>query len=189
MLENQENPSEETETTTENTDKLLGKDSENNNIYLKKGPYGWYVQAGEGKEAKRTGIPKGTDPTSVLLEQAVQLLSLPRTLGTDPKTKQPVKAAIGRYGPYVCVGKNFVSLPATENVLTVQLETALQLLAGHLKKETVVGKWNDMEITYQVGRYGPYVKCGKIMASCAKDGTVPTEEQAISLLQKRMNNE
>ena len=49
-----------------------------------------------------------------------------------------------------------------------------------------LGKWNDQEITYQVGRYGPYVKCGKMMASAKKDGTVPTLDEAITLLQDKM---
>ncbi len=173
----------------ENKSFELGKDADGRDITVKKGPYGWYVQAGSGKEAKRTSLPRGTKPETVDIQTALGLLSLPRTLGTDPKTKESVEAGLGRFGPYVRRAKTYQSLAATDNVLTIDLNRALELLSGaqEKKKATVVGKWNGDEITYQVGRYGPYVKCGKIMASCKKDGTVPTEAEAITLLQDKMN--
>ncbi|MBR4927464.1 MAG: hypothetical protein IKY98_03965, partial [Alphaproteobacteria bacterium] len=64
----------------------------------------------------------------------------------------------------------------------------LELLSGAKEKAVPkeLGKWNDQIITYQVGRYGPYVRCGKMMASAAKDGTVPTLDEAITLLQNKM---
>ena len=73
-------------------------------------------------------------------------------------------------------------------MLTITLERALELLSGAKEKAEVktLGKWNDQEITYQVGRYGPYVKCGKMMASAKKDGTIPTLDEAITLLQDKM---
>ncbi len=177
------------ETVAEDTNQELGKNENGVSIFLKKGPYGWYVQEGEGKQAKRTGLPKTMKPDSVTIEMALKLLSLPRLLGNDPDTKEPIEASIGRFGPYVKRGKTFQSLEATDSILTVTLERALELLSqSKIKKQAVeVGKWNDEVITYQIGRYGPYVKCGKLMASVKNKNDVPTLEEAIRLLQDKMH--
>ena len=75
------------------------------------------------------------------------------------------------------------------SVLTIDLTRALELLAGAKEKPKakVLGKWQDQEITYQSGRFGPYVKWGRIMASAKKDGTVPTLDEAITLIQNKMH--
>ncbi|MBR6232069.1 MAG: hypothetical protein IKQ99_03110 [Alphaproteobacteria bacterium] len=79
-------------------------------------------------------------------------------------------------------------MTAEDNVLTVNLDRALALLsnAKEKPKAKVLGKWQDQEVTYQVGRYGPYVRCGKMMASAKKDGTIPTLDEAITLIQNKM---
>lgn len=166
----------------------LGKDASGKDVAVRKGPYGWYVQLGEGKEAKRTSLPKGTAPETVDFKMAMDLLALPRNLGIDPATKEQIDAGLGKFGPYVRRGKTYQSLTLTDSVLTVDLTRALELLSNAKQKAagTDIGKWNDTLITHQVGRYGPYVKCGKMMASCKKDGTIPTLEEAIDLLQAKM---
>ena len=86
-------------------------------VYSMIGPFGPYVQLGDvgedGKKPKRVSIPKHIDPQQITLEQALDLLSLPRTLGDHPETGKPVKAGIGRFGPYVVHedGKVYKSLP------------------------------------------------------------------------------
>ena len=173
----------------ENQSTELGKNAAGLIVYLKKGPYGPYVQLGEGKEAKRTGLPKGTKPETVTLESALQLLALPRLLGKDPETNEPIEASLGKFGPYVKRGKTFQSLEPTDDILTIDLDRALALLssAKTKKKEVEIGVWNDKKITYQVGRYGPYVKWEKIMASVKNKNDVPTLEEAITLLQDKMH--
>lgn len=167
----------------------LGKDELGRDISVKKGPYGWYVQAGDNKTAKRTGLPKGKKPETVTLTDALGLLSLPRALGTDPKTKEVIEAGLGKFGPYVRRGKIFQSLAPTDDVMHITLERALELLSqGKTKAQsTVIGTWNDQGVTYQVGRYGPYVKCGKIMASVRKKEALPSLDEAIALLQEKMH--
>lgn len=174
---------------TEDTNKLLGKNEKGEDIFLKKGPYGWYVQAGSGKEVKRTGLPRGTKPETITIQKALNLLALPRFLGENPKTKEPIEASIGRYGPYVKCGKKFQSIEPTDDVLTITLDRALALLSEtkEKKKATEIGSWNDEKITYQVGRYGPYVKCGKIMASVKNKNEIPSLEEAITLLKDKMH--
>lgn len=167
----------------------LGKDESGRDIIVKKGPYGWYVQAGDGKDAKRAGLPKGANPAEVDFAKAMQLLSLPRVLGEDPKTKEPVEAGLGKFGPFVKRGKVYQSLTPDDNVYTIELARALELLASNKKAAatTEIGKWNGETITYQIGRYGPYVKAGKVMASVKNGGQVPTEAEAIDLLNTRMH--
>lgn len=179
----------ESQTTEVMTHYDLGKDELGRDIIVKKGPYGWYVQAGENTSAKRTGLPKGKNPESLTIQEAIGLLSLPRTLGTDPKTKEIIEAGLGKFGPFVKRGKVFRSLEPTDDVMQITLERAIELLAQENAKSKIetIGQWNDQEITYQIGRYGPYVKCGKIMASVKKRGQIPSLEEAITLLQEKMH--
>ncbi|MGN1063103.1 MAG: DNA topoisomerase, partial [Alphaproteobacteria bacterium] len=167
----------------------LGRDENGLEITVKKGPYGWYVQRGDGKEAKRTGLPKDMSPDSVDFKKAMALLSLPRILGKDPKSQEIIEAGLGKFGAYVRCGKTYGSLTADDDVLTITSERALELLSGAKKKaeSKKLGKWNDQEVTYQIGRFGPYVKCGKLMASAKKDGTIPTLDEAVKLLQDKMH--
>jgi DNA topoisomerase-1 len=178
----------EPQVSTDNQVRELGKDAAGHDISVRKGPYGWYVQQGQGKEAKRTSLPKGTDVESVDIQMALGLLSLPRILGNDPDTNEVIEANIGRFGPYVKRGRTFQSLTPDDNVLTVDLARALVLLSGAKEKPTatVLGQWEKQDVTYQIGKYGPYVRCGKMMASAKKDGTIPTLEEAITLIQNKM---
>ena len=167
----------------------LGKDANGATVSVRKGPYGWYVQLGDGKEAKRIGLPKGTKPEEMDIKQALALLSLPRPIGNDPDTNQVIEAGLGKFGPYVRRGKTYKSLEPTDDVLTIDLNRALALLSQAKEKTKVVklGKWNADDVTYQIGRYGPYVKCGKMMASVREKEKVPSLEEAIGLLQAKMH--
>lgn len=178
----------ETKIETDNQVRELGKDAAGHDISVRKGPYGWYVQQGQGKEAKRISIPKTTDPQTVDIKIALGLLSLPRVLGKDPDSDEVIEASIGRFGPYVKRGRTFQSLTPQDDVLTIELPRALALLSGAKEKPTatVLGQWEKQDVTYQIGKYGPYVRCGKMMASAKKDGTIPTLEEAISLIQNKM---
>lgn len=177
------------ETPTEKQVFELGKDASGADITVRKGPYGWYVQQGLGKDVKRISLPKGMAPDSIDIQKALSLLSLPRPLGNDPETNELIEAGLGKFGPYVRRGKTYKSLEATDDVLTVDLARALTLLsqASEKQKVTKLGKWENEEVTYQIGRYGPYVKCGKMMASVKKKDAVPSLEEAIDLLQAKMH--
>ena len=167
----------------------LGKDAAGADVTVRKGPYGWYVQLGSGKDVKRIGLPKGTAPDSVDIQKALSLLSLPRPLGNDPDTNEVIEAGLGKFGPYVRRGKTYKSLEPSDDVLTVDLARALTLLSQATEKQkvTTLGKWEKEEVTYQIGRYGPYVKCGKIMASVKKKDAIPSLAEAIDLLQAKMH--
>jgi DNA topoisomerase-1 len=96
-------------------------------ISIRKGPYGVYVQKGDGKNVKRTSIPKGLNVADVTLSYAEALLSLPRVLGKNPETNVDIKAGIGRFGPFIEHNGKFKSLK-TDDPVTISLERAVALL-------------------------------------------------------------
>jgi DNA topoisomerase-1 len=165
-------------------------------VLVKAGPFGPYVQLGNGEDKgkpKRVSLLKGMDPESVSLAEGLQLLSLPRTLGEHPETGKPVQAGIGRYGPYVVHNRRYVSLREPDNVLDIDLERALQVFAeapekGARRQAKVLNDLGEHPdggpIQVLDGRYGPYVKYGKINATIPK-GTDPAEvtlEQAVEMI-------
>jgi DNA topoisomerase I len=157
-------------------------------VYLLTGQYGPYVQLGEvkddGPKPRRASLPKGVGPDEVTLEMAVGLLSLPRLLGPHPDTGSPVLAGQGRFGPYVVhdqgpAGKDYRSLKGEDDVLTVSLARAVELLAqpkagrgrrGHTPLREVGNHPADgRPVLLYEGRYGPYVKHGEVSASVPRD--------------------
>jgi DNA topoisomerase-1 len=173
-------------------------------IYVLIGSYGPYVQLGDvsetNKKPKRASLPKGTDKDSVTLDMAVSLLTLPRLLGSHPETGAKVQANLGMYGPYVVhdqgkVGKDYRSIKPPDDVLTITLDRALELLSqpkaarGRSKtatplKELGAHPESGEPINVYDGRYGPYVKHGDINASLSKDESVEnfTLQRALELL-------
>lgn len=165
-------------------DKVLGELDEQK-IYLKKGPYGHYVQLGEekGKEKpKRGSLPKGLSPEDITLEQATILLSLPRQLGNS------IEVNIGKFGMYLKQGTKSKSLVGNDNVFNITLERAEQLLQGAAEKTPakVIGTHptSKLEITLNSGRYGPYIKCGKNNYALPKEfkDKEPSLEEAIKII-------
>jgi DNA topoisomerase-1 len=163
-------------------------------IQLLVGPYGPYIQLGEpvgDKKPKRVSVPKNVAPDSVDLRVALQLLALPRDLGPHPEGGKKVHAAIGRFGPYVSHDGQFKSIPKDESVFDISLERAVALLKepkqfnarGALK---VLGKHPDdnQSVALYSGRYGAYVKHGKVNATLPDQNAIGTItlEEAVELL-------
>ncbi|MCB0272049.1 MAG: type I DNA topoisomerase [Bdellovibrionales bacterium] len=151
----------------------IGKHPETgDNIYALLGRFGPYVQLGEMTDdkpkPKRASIPKEISPTEITLDQAVQLLILPRELGPDPKTGNMVKANKGRFGPYVQLEGEFRSIKEPDDVYTIELDRALELLAepkvsrrGSQKiKELGEHPTSKKKIDLMNGKYGPFLKMG-----------------------------
>lgn len=120
--------------------RLLGTDPVSGEpVSLRKGPYGVYVQLGEGPKPKRAGLPKGATIDGFTLEQALALLALPRDVGAHPETGKMIKAGIGRFGPYVVHDGVFANLPAGDDVLSVGMNRAVTLLAEAAEKRAKGG--------------------------------------------------
>ncbi|TNB48336.1 type I DNA topoisomerase [Martelella lutilitoris] len=179
----------------------LGIDPETGEtVTLRTGRFGPYVQRGEGKEAKRTSLPKGWKPEDIDLEKALQLLSLPREVGAHPEDGKMISAGLGRYGPFVLHDGTYANVESIEDVFSVGVNRAVSIIAdkrangGRRRSAPAalksLGEHPDGggEVTVNDGRYGPYVKWGKINATLpkGKDPQSVTLEEAVPLLTARM---
>ena len=185
------------------------------NVYVMNGRFGAYVQLGEtpepapkgkGKAAKaekqekpkRASLQAGMTESSVTLEEALKLLSLPRVLGLHPDDNEPITTNFGRFGPYVKHGDEFRSLESEDEVFNISFDAALALLRAPKQsrrrqatqkktlKELAQG---ETKLRVLAGRYGPYVTDGTTNASIPK-GSNPealTFEQGMELLEARRN--
>jgi DNA topoisomerase-1 len=173
-------------------------------IYILTGQYGPYVQLGEvvegGAKPKRASLPKGVTPETMTLDMAVGLLALPRHLGEHPEQGGKVMAGLGRFGPYIVhdrgkEGKDYRSIKGEDDVLTIQLPRALEMLAQPKQgrgrrtaakplKEIGAHPADKEPVNLHDGQYGPYVKHGKVSASIPKgrDPMTVTLEEAVELL-------
>ncbi|MEB3231848.1 MAG: type I DNA topoisomerase [Leptolyngbyaceae bacterium] len=187
---------------TEGPEKLGFHSETGEPIYILIGPYGPYVQLGdeseENKKPKRASLPKSMDMKTITVEEAEGLLALPRLLGVHPETEGKIQVGLGRFGPYVVhtngKEKDYRSLKKEDDVLTVTLERALELLAqpkrGRGRKSVKplreIGPHPADEelVAIYDGPYGPYIKHGKINVSVPEDEKVDTitMEKAIALL-------
>ena len=168
------------------SDTVLGKNDDGVDIWLKNGRFGPYVQLGEPEpdskeKPKRASIPKTMAPEAVDLEKAIALLSLPRLVGAHPEDGEPIETAIGRYGPYVKHNKTYANLKDPEEVFTLGMNRAVELIAEKIAnpgrgrtaqkalKELGEHPSEGGPVNVMEGRYGPYVKWGKINATIPKD--------------------
>jgi DNA topoisomerase-1 len=177
-------------------------------VYQLNGPYGPYLQLGEvtdeNPKPKRCSIPKCFDPLNIDLDTAIALLALPRRIGKHPLTDKVVNTGIGRFGPYVLHDKVYGSFDRkthtydfngqTYNVLNITMDAAVELLRNTKKRAAPtpireIGKHPDDEALVAVfeGRYGPYVKHGKINATIPKDTDINSIslEQAVQWLEEK----
>ncbi len=185
-------------------DRVLGTDA-GADIWLKAGRFGPYVQRGEATEETpkpdRASLPKGWAPEAMDLEKALRLLALPREIGTHPADGERVEAGIGRYGPYVKHGSVYANLPDVEEVFTIGMNRAVEVLAQKASRggargsaaATPIRELGDHPdggtIQIMAGRYGPYVKWAKVNATLPKD-SVPedvTRDEALALISAKLS--
>lgn len=175
----------------------LGKDPKTGlPIYALNGRFGPYVQLGdvteEDDKPKRVSIPPSIPLENLTLQQAIELLQLPKTLGMHPELNKEIKAGLGRFGPFVVCDGDYRSIPKTESIFEMTLQKALELFAQPKKgrgraaplKELGAHPKSGEPVNIMNGPYGPYVKCGKTNVSLP-EGTTPeqmTLEIAVGLL-------
>ena len=176
-------------------------------VKLHIGRFGPYLQLGsaddydEGQKPKRSSIPKGIDPGQMDLEQALNLLSLPREIGLHPETGKTISAGLGRYGPFILHDGMYANLESMEEVFSVGINRAVALLAEKAKggkgrfqrpKAKVLKDLGEHpaeggKIEVLEGRYGPYVSHNKVNATLPK-GQEPeavTVDLAVNLLAEK----
>ena len=183
-----------------NEPQSLGKDPHTGEeITLRSGRFGPYVQRGDGKDAKRSSLPKGWTPATIDHEKAVALLSLPRDIGAHPETGKMISSGLGRYGPFILCDGKYANLDSIEDVFSIGLNRAVSVLADKQSKagagrgaaQAALKELGEHPqggaITVRDGRYGPYVNWGKVNATLpkGKDPQSVTLEEAIPLLAER----
>ncbi len=167
--------------------RLVGNDPKTKQpIYARFGRFGPVIQRGEVESDDKPDfapMPTGAKIETVTLEQALQALQLPRTVGQTDKGEE-IKANIGRFGPYIQVGKTFVSIKPLDPH-TISEAEALELYKAKLEKDAnrIIATFPS-GIQILNGPYGPYISDGKKNARLPKD-TDPkkvTEPEAKKLL-------
>ena len=184
-------------------DRVLGADADGTPVIARGGRYGPYVQLGDTdtdskQKPKTSSLLKTMSLETVTIDDALKLLSLPRVIGTDPADGGEIVALNGRYGPYIKKGNDSRSLESEEQLFTLTLEDALQILSQPKRgrgqraavaplKELGSDPISAKPIVLKEGRFGPYVTDGETNASLQKDDNVDdiTPARAADLLQER----
>ena len=178
--------------------KVLGTDPvSGQEVTLRRGPYGLYVQLGEagtddkGKPVKprRSSLSRGMDPDTLDLDRALALLSLPRIIGVDPETKEEISGGIGRFGPYIRAGNIFQSLEPGDDILALGMNRAMELLAKGRAKIRPLGLHpkDGVSVDVRKGRFGPYVQHGNMVANLPRGVEMEsiTLDAALTLLAEK----
>ncbi|MFN3613972.1 MAG: type I DNA topoisomerase [Rubrimonas sp.] len=182
-------------------DRLLGHDDDGAPVHLKLGRFGPYVQLGDATEdnpkPKRASVPRGMPLDAVDLAKALDMLALPRILGPHPDDGEPIEAGVGRFGPYVKHAKTYANIPRDEDVLTIGMNRAVDLIAqkraggaGRAAAKALRSLGEHPEggaVEVFEGRYGPYVKWGRTNATLPKDMSAEavTLDAAIAVLAEK----
>ena len=169
-------------------------------ISVRTGRFGPYVQLGEGEKPKRSSLFATMTPETVTLDEAIALLSLPRVVGVSENGEEVV-VQNGRYGPFVKMGKETRSLETEEQLLSITLEECQAILSqpktrgGQSRQPKTLQEIGPHPETGEIivlkdGRYGPYVTDGKTNASLRKSDTPEdiTIDRALELIKLRQES-
>ena len=179
--------------------KVLGQDPlTGEDITARSGRFGPYIQRGEGKEAKRSSLPKGWSLGELDLEKALKLINLPRDVGAHPESGKMITASLGRYGPYIAHDGAFANVDSIEDVFEIGINRAVTVLAEKAAKggrtratpaalATLGDHPDGGSITVRDGKYGPYVNWGKVNATLpkGKDPATVSMEEALELIKAK----
>ena len=183
-------------------DRVLGADPESGlDVMVKAGRFGPYVQVGEvvegGEKPRTASLFSSMEPATLTLERALELLRIPRTVGSDPETGEDIVAHNGRFGPYLKRGSDTRSLSSEDQLLTVTLDEARALFAQPKQRrgrtaapplrELGTDPATNLPVVVKEGRFGPYVTDGTTNASLRKGDAVESieMERASELLAER----
>ncbi len=181
--------------------RILGEHPDGQPISLRTGRFGPYVQRGEATadvpKPPRASLPKGWSPESLTLERAITLLELPRQVGPHPEDGVMIEAAIGRFGPYIKHGSVYANVTDVEEVFSIGMNRAVEVLAlkatrgrstaptAPLRELGIHPEGGPVQV--MPGKYGPYVKWGKVNATLPKELTPEevTLDEALALVAEK----
>ncbi|MBS1655015.1 MAG: DNA topoisomerase I, partial [Bacteroidetes bacterium] len=170
MIDDFYNPfKKDVDNTIENAERIkgereLGVDPESGKkIVARMGRYGPMVQIGEAEQEEKprfAALKKDQSIETISLEEALQLFQLPRTLGEYEGLEVAVN--IGRFGPYVKFGEQFISIPKGEDPLEVTLDRATEIIKEKQLADAPVATYEGKPVTKGKGRFGPFIKWNEI---------------------------
>ena len=177
---------------SENVNQVIGTMANGQDLELKKGPYGHYLEYQLDGKAKRSAIPKHVNMAELDFDLAKKIISLPRNIGANPENNKDIIVNNGKFGPYLLSDKVFYSID-NKDLFSIDLEQALKTMASSKKSAPegrVLGEHPDSkeEIKILKGRYGPYIKYNKKNIAIPKtmDAEQITLAEAVELIKKKV---
>lgn len=141
-------------------ERVLGVDPETKKeVIVRIGKFGAMVQIGkvdDEEKPKFASLQSGQTIENISLKQALDLFKFPKTLGTHQGTE--VVVAIGRFGPYVKLDKLFVSIPKNEDIGTIDLKRALELISEKQQADAPIDSYENLPVQKGTGKFGPFIK-------------------------------
>ena len=173
-------------------ERMLGASEDGKPIIARMGRYGPMVQIGSQNDEEKPRFAKlkaGQSIETITLEEAQELFKLPLSLGEHDNLE--VSVNLGRFGPYVKFGEQFVSIPKGEDLWSVTLERAIEIINAKQKEDAPIGFFDEKPITKGKGRFGPFIKWNDLFINIprAYNFDILTQQDCNELIEKKMEKE
>ena len=186
------------EHTLENAERAKGErelgidEATGKKVIARMGRYGPMVQIGQAEDEEKPRFAKLKADQSIetiTMEEAMELFALPRVLGTYEE--QELSVNVGRFGPYIKLGDQFISIPKGEDLHTIELERAIELLHEKQQADAPVAFYNDLPVTKGKGRFGPFIKWNDMFINIPRAYNFDTlsQQDINELIEKKMEKE
>ena len=189
---------EDVEHTLENAERSVGERELGNDpvsgksIIARMGKYGPMVQVGVQEDEEKPRFAKlnaNQSIETITLEEALELFKLPKPLG-EYESKE-VSINVGRFGPYVKWGEQFISIPRGEDVTEIDLNRAIEIINAKQVEDAPIGFYDEKPITKGKGRFGPFIKWNNLFINVprAYNFDTLTQEDCNELIRKKIEKE
>ncbi|MEN9963102.1 MAG: hypothetical protein RL582_197 [Bacteroidota bacterium] len=173
-------------------ERVLGVTEEGKPITARMGKYGPMVQIGSSTDEEKPKFARlkaGQSIETIRFEDAIELFKLPLTLGEYKELE--VSVNIGRFGPYVKWGEQFISIPKGEEPTDVDLSRAVEIIEAKQTEDAPIGHFNEKPITKGKGRFGPFIKWNELFINIprAYQFDTITEKECYELIEKKIEKE
>lgn len=186
------------EHTLENAERAKGErelgidEATGKKVIARMGRYGPMVQIGQVEDEEKPRFAKLKSDQSIetiTMEEAMELFALPRMLGTYEN--QELSVNVGRFGPYIKLGEQFISIPKGEDLHTIELERAIELLHEKQQAEAPIAFYNELPVTKGKGRFGPFIKWNDMFINIPRAYNFDTlsQQDINELIEKKMEKE
>ncbi|MFN4006490.1 MAG: type I DNA topoisomerase [Chitinophagaceae bacterium] len=161
-------------------------------VVARMGRYGPMVQIGEQTDEEKPRFAKlkaNQSIETITMEEAMKLFELPRTLGVYEG--QEVQVNVGRYGPYIKLGENFISIPKTEDLHSLELEKAISYIKEKEQIDAPIAVYQGMPVTKGKGRFGPFIKWNNLFINIPKayNFDALSQKDVNELIEKKLEKE